>query len=124
MLDAADRILRARGSVRIARVAQAYGHTRRNFERLFVRETGFSPKLYARVARFQWAIDLKMIDPTRSWISIAHELQFHDQMHLVHDFRKITGSAPTEVLSVLGDSRPVARDPELIAAAQVPRAVK
>jgi AraC-like DNA-binding protein len=112
MLDAADRILRARGTIRIASAAQFYGCTPRNFERQFVRQTGFSPKTYARVARFQCALDLKLLDPMRSWISIAHELQFHDQMHLVHEFQKIVGCGPTQALSLLGGSRLVDSHPE------------
>ena len=104
--DAADRILEAKGAVRIEGVAQAYGYTVRHFERQFARLTGFSPKHYARVARFQCAIDLKLLNPKRSWMSIAHELEYHDQMHLVHDFQKIAGDAPSHVIASLGDSRP------------------
>jgi AraC-like DNA-binding protein len=108
MMHAADRMLQARGTCRIEQVAGAYGFTTRHFERQFVRHTGFSPKHYARVARFQWAIDLKLASPERSWTAIAHELRYHDQMHLVHDFRKIAGAPPTEVIASLGDSRPQA----------------
>ena len=108
MMHAADRILTARGAVRIERVAQAYGYTARHFERLFAQHTGFAPKHYARVARFQCALDLKLMAPDRSWLSIAHELHYHDQMHLVHDFRKIAGRSPAQVIASLGDSRPQA----------------
>ena len=108
MMHAADGILRARGACRIELLAQAYGHTSRHFERQFVRSTGFSPKHFARIARFQCAIDLKLMNPSRSWTSVAHELGYHDQMHLIHDFQKIAGRAPTEVIASLGDSRPQA----------------
>ena len=77
-------------------------------ERLFAQHTGFAPKHYARVARFQCALDLKLMAPDRSWLSIAHELHYHDQMHLVHDFRKIAGRSPAQVIASLGDSRPQA----------------
>lgn len=108
MLMAADRILKAKGAVSIVDIARAFGWTTRHFERCFSKEVGFSPKLYTRVARFQSAIDLKLLDPRLSWCSIAHELYYHDQMHLVHDFRKLGGSAPSDILCLLGDSRPQA----------------
>jgi AraC-like DNA-binding protein len=108
MMHAADRMLRARGACRIEQMAETYGCTARHFERQFARHTGFSPKHFARVARFQSAIDLKLADPERSWTAIAHELQYHDQMHLVHDFYKIAGAPPTTVIASLGDSRPQA----------------
>jgi AraC-like DNA-binding protein len=106
MLDAADQILRVGGAARIERVAQAFDCTLRHFEREFSKSTGFSPKRFARLCRFQWAIDLKLTNPDRSWCSIAHALHYHDQMHLVHEFEQLGGASPTQVLAMLGHSRP------------------
>lgn len=105
---AADRIHQAGGTGRIEALAQAYGCGVRHFERQFSRDTGFSPKHYARVARFAWAVDMKLAHPERSWSSIAQDLCYHDQMHLVHDFHRIANKTPTHVVDTLRYSRPVA----------------
>jgi AraC-like DNA-binding protein len=31
-------------------------------------------------------------------MDIAHDLGYHDQMHMVHDFRQLSGSTPSGVL--------------------------
>jgi AraC-like DNA-binding protein len=105
---AADHVFAARGLVRISDLAQQIGLSQRQFERRFAAETGCSPKLYARVARFQTALDMKIAVPRRSWMEIAHTLYYHDQMHMVHDFRTLTGTSPDRFMAELGEARPKA----------------
>ena len=33
------------------------------------------------------------------WIDIAHELGYHDQAHMVHDFQRLAGSNPADAAS-------------------------
>jgi AraC-like DNA-binding protein len=105
---AADYILAVAGAVRIADIANQNGLGLRQFERRFLAETGCPPKRYARVARFQTALDMKLASPHRSWLEIAHELNYHDQMHMVHDFQSLAGDSPSRILGELGDTRPPA----------------
>jgi AraC-like DNA-binding protein len=105
---AADHVFAAHGVVRISDIAIQVGLSQRQFERGFVAETGCSPKLYARVARFQTALDMKIASPRRSWMEIAHSLYYHDQMHMVHDFQTLTGSSPDQFMAELGEARPKA----------------
>jgi AraC-like DNA-binding protein len=98
---AAKALLRLRGNIRIADVAQNTGLSVRQFERKFVSEIGVSPKLYARVARFEAALGSKRKFPGRRWSDIAHELGYYDQMHMVHDFRKLSGSTPEDSAPLL-----------------------
>ncbi len=105
---AADHVFAARGVVRISDMAIQAGLSQRQFERGFVAETGCSPKLYARIARFQTALDMKIASPRRSWMEIAHSLYYHDQMHMVHDFQTLTGSSPEQFMAELGEARPKA----------------
>jgi AraC-like DNA-binding protein len=102
----AQHIFDAKGAVRVADLAQSFGCGLRQFERCFRREVGVSPKAYARVSRFQAAVDTKLSKPHRRWVDIAHDLGYHDQMHLVHDFRQLVGGTPSVLLSVIGDARP------------------
>ncbi|HEX4167110.1 MAG TPA: helix-turn-helix domain-containing protein [Bryobacteraceae bacterium] len=105
---AASRIFVAQGVVRVAQIAQEAGLSLRHFERQFLRETGVSPKTFARVARFQSALDAKLLAPHSSWLDVAHDLGYHDQMHMVHDFHDFAGDAPGKILATIRDGRPPA----------------
>jgi transcriptional regulator GlxA family with amidase domain len=80
----------------------------RQFERQFRRETGASPKVFARIARFQAALDAKLASPRRTWLDIAHAFGYHDQMHMIHDFEGLGHNTPTQLITELGDVRPPA----------------
>jgi AraC-like DNA-binding protein len=104
----ADYILARRGVLQISTLAHEFGLGLRQFERRFVTEIGVTPKRFARVARFQTALDMKISAPHRSWLEIAHDLEYHDQMHMVHDFHDLAGDTPGKTFSTVGDVRPVA----------------
>lgn len=76
----------------------------RQVQRLFLQQVGVSPKRFWRVRRFETAVRLRREQPESTWGEIAAELGYHDQMHLVHDFRELAGAAPNLVLSKLSDS--------------------
>lgn len=99
---------RRHGRIQVDEMAAHSSLSVRQFERAFAREIGIPPKLFARIARFQGALDAKVIAPTRSWLEIAHDSGYYDQMHLVHDFESLGGVTPTRFLSQLGDARPPA----------------
>ena len=84
---------------------------------LIVRGLLIGPKRFGKIARFQAALDAKIRFPRRTWLSIAHALGYHDQMHMVHDFRQFGSASPKSVFSMLGDGRP----PALAAATQLER---
>ena len=108
MIDMAERIFSLRGQVRISELAARTGIGLRQFERRFSRTIGMPPKFYARVARFQSALDAKVAQPNRTWLDIAHDLDYHDQMHMIHDFQLLGGGTPNHILTQIGDIRPVA----------------
>ncbi len=103
---AANEIFARKGVIRIAQFADHYGMSERHFVRQFRRDIGICPKLFARVARFQTALDRKIAHPTKTWLELALDLGYHDQMHLVHDFHALAGEAPGRILRFIGDSRP------------------
>jgi AraC-like DNA-binding protein len=55
------------------------------------------PKVYARVVRFEAALKSKKRPPGLRWTDIALALGYHDQMHMVHDFQRLSGSPPSAV---------------------------
>ncbi len=84
------------GCVRIKTLAHDAGVSLRQLERRFVTDLGIGPKHYARILRFEGAI-LQKAASGRDWTTVAHELGYHDQMHMIHDFQALSGERPTSL---------------------------
>jgi AraC-like DNA-binding protein len=82
-------------SVRIGDVFAQTGLSLRQFERRCLERAGVTPKVMARIARFQKAFQMKKVG-SRSWTEIAHSLDYHDQMHMIRDFRAFAGGTPVQ----------------------------
>jgi AraC-like DNA-binding protein len=108
MTSVVDYIFRRHGAIKISSLASRYSLGVRQFERAFERETGIPPKVFARIARFQAALDAKLVSPRRTWLDIAHSFGYYDQMHMIHDFEKLGRAAPSELITQMGDVRPPA----------------
>ena len=106
IMKSAQYLFNSNGMSRIEDIANDCGLSVRHYNRLFAEQTGVSPKLFARVRRFQQALDGKRIAPNRSWMSVAHEFGYFDQMHLIRDFHSLGGKAPTLLLQQIGDLQP------------------
>ena len=79
-------------------LAKELGVGVRRMDALFGDHVGLSPKQLLRIFRFQRALALRRAVPSISWASIALRAGYHDQAHLVHEARAISGAAPTELL--------------------------
>jgi AraC-like DNA-binding protein len=93
---AVDAIAGARGQVSIDRQAAAANVTRRHLERRFLETVGVTPKRFARIARFQHA--LQLLDRAGAASSGAHTAArcgYADQSHFVRDFRQLAGCPPS-----------------------------
>ena len=106
IMNAARYMFRAKGAVPLQHVASQLSLGMRQFERNFVREMGFSPKLYSRVARFQSLLDTKIHCQGTRWADLANEFGYYDQMHMIRDFQKLSGLTPERLLAQIGDMRP------------------
>lgn len=71
----------------------------RQFERNFVERVGLSPKLFARIARFDQAFGLKERRPGLDWLAVAVQCGYYDYRHLVRDFRAFAGVTPPQLLA-------------------------
>jgi AraC-like DNA-binding protein len=112
VMDAAQRLFTVRSPIRIDELARDSGLSLRQFERRFITDVGMVPKVFARITRFQTALDSKLRAPHRSWVEIAQAGGYHDQMHMIHEFVRLSGASPAKILPELGDIRP----PALVAA--------
>jgi AraC-like DNA-binding protein len=94
---AANDLQLSNGSLRISDLAARTGLSVRQFERRFITEIGVAPKLYARITRFEAVLNRSKESPNVRWTEIAHELGYHDQMHMIRDFRALSDSTPGAV---------------------------
>jgi AraC-like DNA-binding protein len=106
IMKSAHDIFRRKGTARIDDLAFHTSLSVRQYERRFAEEMGLSPKLFARITRFQMALDAKRRAPASSWLSIAHEHGYFDQMHMVRDFQNLGGDTPGQLLHQSGDLQP------------------
>jgi AraC-like DNA-binding protein len=93
--EAAEAILASHGSLRVAEVIRASGLGARQFERAFRQQIGVSPKLFARAARLDYALQLKRGNPTHTWTRVSQEAGYFDQTHFVKDFKALAGERPS-----------------------------
>jgi AraC-like DNA-binding protein len=99
---AANEIMRNDGRTQIDLLARQTGLSIRKFQTMFRERVGVSPKVYSRIVRFEAALNTKAASPHISWLTIAHEFGYHDQMHLIHDFRQLSGDTPSGLLNQAG----------------------
>ena len=69
----------------------------KTFERRFIEQVGLCPKLFARIRRFNHAMDLKTYQPDLTWLDICYQSEYYDPMHLVKDFKNFAGMSPTNL---------------------------
>ena len=98
---AANCLFANNGIDRVSAMATGSGLSPRQFERRFLEQVGVPPKLYARIVRFNAALDHKLRSPSRAWSRIANDHDFYDQMHLVHDCTAFTGESPSRFVAHL-----------------------
>ncbi len=90
------------GRCNVGGAAAMIGISERQLERRSLEYAGVSPKMFARISRFQRAIR-KHRAGDGNWLAIAHEAGYYDQMHLIRDFHLLGGGAPTDVMNEIED---------------------
>jgi AraC-like DNA-binding protein len=81
------------GRVRVARLADELGWSRKRLVAGFREHVGLPPKTVARVLRFEQVVRLAE-QTDLSWLEIALRCGYFDQAHLSRDFRAISGCTP------------------------------
>ena len=78
----------------VAETAERLGWTPRRLGREFAARIGLAPKRFARVRRFQRLVRVAASTPAPDWARLAAEHGYHDQAHLIHDFRALAATTP------------------------------
>lgn len=95
-IDVALKImLQYNGNMAIEKAAALACLSLKTFERKCKERIGMNPKSFARILKFSKAYRIHEASPELSWIKIAHEAGYYDQMHMIKDFKVFAGVNPT-----------------------------
>lgn len=92
---ASRRMIAARGSARIEDLVAQSGFSASQFARHFEVRVGMTPKLFARMIRFDRALAARREAPNRPWTDVVHELGYFDQAHFIRECHAFTGLPPS-----------------------------
>ncbi len=96
--DALDELNSSKGLLKIKDIADGEAGYKR-IQRTFSEYIGISPKLYSRMLRFDSIHNELRKLSNVDWMDIVAKYDFHDQSHLVKEFKFFTGATPAEFLS-------------------------
>ncbi len=93
--EAAAAIESGGGQIHIGELAHLLNVNTRMLERRFKAILGFSPKMFARLVRFQKIVEkLRTVSDASRLTDIAHEFGYTDQSHFIRDFKAMSGVPP------------------------------
>lgn len=72
----------------------------RQFNRVFMAQTGVSPKQFMRLVRFERSYVMKNRHPDMDWLAIAVQCGYHDHQHLSKDYKEFTGYSPGQFFAI------------------------
>ena len=90
----AERIRGRRGDVAIGTLRETAGLTTARLATLFRQQVGATPKVYARLHRFQHAV-ARLREGRSSLTDVALVAGYYDQPHLNAEFRELSGLTPS-----------------------------
>jgi AraC-like DNA-binding protein len=70
--------------------------SRKQFERVFTRHIGSTPKQYLKTVRLQLSLHLKGNDKSKSLTQLAYDCGYYDQSHFINEFKQQTGHTPKQ----------------------------
>src|SRR3954447_2119785 len=94
-VDAAVARLEPGQPTTISELARSVALTPRTLQRRFHAEVGLDPTLLRRILRFRAAFRLLERLPPGRWSRVASRAGYFDQAHLIRDFRRFAGAAPS-----------------------------
>jgi AraC-like DNA-binding protein len=95
MMSIAHHIDQQEGHVNLSRLCGQTGLSVKQFERRFKATTGFPPKLYARIARFQSTKRKYVSFDINSLTELAYACNYYDQSHFTREFTEFSGVPPS-----------------------------
>lgn len=100
IIKATRRIRQYNGNLNMADLSNDFYLSQKQFERRFKACSGFNPKLYARIVRFE-----TILNNYASYTNLteaAHANGYYDQAHFIHDFKTFAGYNPKKFFELSG----------------------
>lgn len=95
LISALEDIRLSGGKKKITRVSEDNYICKRQLERRFINEIGYSPKAYSKIIRFSSVIEtIQRKAVLDDWHEFIHIHGYSDQAHFIKDFRTFAGSTP------------------------------
>jgi AraC-like DNA-binding protein len=82
----------------IQQLTNKVGVTQKHLITLFKKYAGLSPKLFARISKFQKVIREVEQQKSIEWAPIAYECGYYDQAHFIKEFQAFSGINPSAYL--------------------------
>lgn len=96
MQHAVSRIMQAGGNVSLKQLQEQLQLSERSFERKFKQYVGISPKLFARISRFQASLSQLRQNDFEKLSDVAFGNEYADQSHFIRSFREFAGVSPLQ----------------------------
>ena len=93
---ALGRLRESGGTVPVGVIAAEIGCSRRHLISRFREQVGVTPKLLARILRFERVVAMVDARTEMGWAEIAQACGYYDQAHMIRDFNQFAGSPPSE----------------------------
>ncbi|GAB3510680.1 hypothetical protein GCM10027341_49350 [Spirosoma knui] len=94
MKYALTHLITSNGNVSLKKLQVDLRLTERSFERRFKQWVGISPKLFARICRFQASLGQLRNNTYDKLSDIAFEQEYADQSHFIRTFKEFAGVSP------------------------------
>lgn len=88
-------VIEKKGLIKVQHLANDYCLSERQFQRKFKELSGFSPKIYSRINRFQHVM-ANYGNSQRSLTALAYDCGYYDQSHFIQDFKQFSGYTPAQ----------------------------
>ncbi|MBN9381819.1 MAG: helix-turn-helix transcriptional regulator [Chitinophagaceae bacterium] len=98
---ALSRILQSKGNISLKELNDQLCLSERSVERKFKQYVGLSPKMFARICRFQASLDQIRNNKYSKLSDIAYENEYADQSHLIRAFKEFAGVSPKQAMSIM-----------------------
>lgn len=99
-------VIKSNGNVDITSLADEHFYSRRVFERKFRESTGFSPRSYSNVIRFQSSFH-ELTSQSSSLTAIAYQCGYYDQSHFTNEFTRLSGFNPKQFTTPVPSKDPL-----------------